>query len=168
MKKIIITLMMVILLSFTVFAAAGPRERVAANRAQVQELQQEQEMAEARAETRTQVQQAIQMYRDEPVKINGLENAVARVRTEEQEQRLTKVLNMIELKQRNRINRMQDAKINFMTNGRIEASGRVKAKFLFLFDAQKEIRYTVQEDGTLVRRRNIIMDILFQETEPDE
>ena len=93
----------------------------------------------------------------------GLENAMLRVRNQEQRQHLEQVMEKIQLKQRERFNNITDLVIEEVegTDGAIIASGKAKVKMLGFIPMQKMIRYNINEEGEVVRQRNMF-DFMFR------
>ena len=96
--------------------------------------------------------QSQQEYRVQ-TNIVGLDNAMARVRTQEQQQKIEQVANRIQERWRERLQRMGQVEFSENLQGNVEVKGKTEGKFLGMFRAQKTNRYYVTEEGELIYRK---------------
>ncbi len=94
----------------------------------------------------------------EQVKIKGLETAQLRVRNEEQKQNLEQVMNKIQNKQREQLQKLDDlifieSKLN---TEEFVVEGKIDAVFLGIFKYKKIMRYNINNEGELIYRQGLI------------
>jgi hypothetical protein len=147
MKKIILTVLVALLLMSTAFAAsAGAIQKY------IQVKQNQQNPVATNGQE--------QLYEE---KVTGLQNAMLRVRNEEQRQHLQNVLDMIQEKARARLQHMEDLVIALDENsGKAVAVGVRRVYLLGIFPVKKQWQYTIEEDGEMMRK-NVGLDFLYGE-----
>lgn len=96
----------------------------------------------------------------------GLENAMARVRTEEQAQHLEQVMNMIQERHRERLGELDGLVIEEIQEGNYEFEGLGRGKFLGIIKLGYRYRYQVNEETGELNRVEKPFDFLF--TDLDE
>ena len=114
-------------------------------------------------------QQPQQTIKREPLQehrsdIMGLDNAMLRVRNEEQKQHLEQVMNKIQNMNRERLQKMEQLRFEENVKGGVEAIGKVNGKFLGLLQMKKTLRYTVNENGEVALRKGFF-DFLWKDVE---
>ena len=95
----------------------------------------------------------------------GLENAMLRVRNQEQRQHLEQVMEKVQLKQRERFNNITDLVIEEVVDGTdstIVASGKTNMKLKLLgISMQRDVKYNINEEGEIVRQKKMF-DFMFR------
>lgn len=99
--------------------------------------------------------------------VSGLENAMLRVRNEEQKHFLEKVMNRVQEKHRLRLNALDNVSFGVDKDFVVEAEGVKEDKLFGLFKAKHRIKYAVTDDGDLVRRKNFF-DFFWKEIKTGE
>ena len=98
----------------------------------------------------------------EKSQVRGLENAMLRVRNEETKQHIERVMNMIQEKQRERLNKLEN--LEFDTDivdiegtedearEVVIATGLEEKKFLGLFKVKRKATYEIKNTGQIMKR----------------
>ena len=95
-------------------------------------------------------------------KVVGLENAMLRVRNEEQKQHIEQVMEKVQLKRREMLNNLEDAEIVLLDDkAEIVASGKAKVKLFGFIPMQKMMRYDINKEGEIVRQKKMF-DFMFR------
>jgi len=106
------------------------------------------------------------VFSEEHPSVLGLENAMLRVRNEEQRQHLEQVMNKIQEQHRERLNQLEGIVFEEQEDGSLQAEGLGRGRFLGLLNLGYRYQYQImEEDGELVRVRKPL-DFLF--TDLDE
>ncbi len=179
MKKIMSILVMLMLLTTVVLAANGNQHQEGVDDSEDDELETvdshqgeieiEDEVDdldddEITTEHRNRIEETWE-YEFHP-STTGLENAMARVRTEEQAQHLEQVMKMIQEKERERLGELDDLVIEEIQEGNYEIEGLGRGKFLGLLKLGYRYRYQINEETGELNRVEKPFDFLF--TDLDE
>lgn len=76
----------------------------------------------------------------EKPELTGLQNAITRVKNNETQQHLKLVLEKIETKQLEQLNKLQNLSVE-QKNGKTIIEGKIKTKFLGVFPANRHVQY---------------------------
>jgi len=94
--------------------------------------------------------------------ITGLENAIIRVRNQEQKQHLEQVMEKIQTRTKEKLSQIEDLEFDVDKEGVSFAEGKKKAKFLYMFTMRHKYRCSIQDDGTAIRN-NRWTDLFFKD-----
>ena len=139
MRKILLVLFMALLMTCTVFAV-GPNYKVAQSMNQNQDGNATMDGETAQVRERAQV--------------TGLENAMLRVRNEEQKQNLEKILEKIQERKKERLNQVEDLEITESEDGgNLEAVGKKQARLLGILPMKKQVKYQISNEGEITYQK---------------
>lgn len=94
--------------------------------------------------------------------VKGLENAILRVRNNETSEHLQTVLNKILEHRKLILAKLQNLQITKINDTEIVAEGRRNAKFLSFLTLKHKYKYTITEQGDVIRKK-IIFDLLWKD-----
>ena len=86
-------------------------------------------------------------------RVQGLENAILRVRTQERAQHLEQVMNKIQEQRKMMLMGLDNLVVEESDEGEIKAEGKRDAKLLNIFKLKHTYKYNIAEDGTVVRQK---------------
>jgi hypothetical protein len=160
MKKYIIGILIVIILSLSVLGANNAN--VPAPKESWYDKQDNRNDINT-TEMKYQTQNTMTEQLQKRLKLTGLENAMVRVQNEEAQNRLSSVMEKMQAKDQRRLKEMSQVKINqtekgFMAEGKKES----KLKILPFIKFERTHKFHIMEDGSIIREKNQL-DWLFQE-----
>ena len=86
-------------------------------------------------------------------KVQGLENAMLKVQNNETIQVLEQVMNKIQEKNRERLRLLQNLTFE-EKEGKFFSYGKAEAKFLNIIPFKKQVKYEIDEDGNMERKKS--------------
>jgi len=89
------------------------------------------------------------------VKIQGLENAVYRVRSEEQKSYMELVMNKVQEKQQLRLNKLETLTIDTNDFDVVEATGYQEDKLFGVIKLKHQHKYQIDDEGNVYRVRSV-------------
>lgn len=92
--------------------------------------------------------------------VQGLKNAMIQVKNQSRAEHIEKVMNRIQERHRERLNRLEDLTFTENEDAKdcegncsIMATGRGPAKFLWLFQKERKYQYEIQPDGEIKQQK---------------
>ena len=111
-------------------------------------------------ENKAQEQPKIQNKERVEVKLKGIENAITRVKNNETRQHLEQVMNKIQEKRRETLNKLENLIIEKNEENKYVAVGKTKAKLFGFIKMNKKVKFEITEEGVMKRKR-MFWDWLF-------
>ena len=103
----------------------------------------------------------ILIFTEEHPSVRGLGTAILRVRNETQREHLEQVMNRIQLRDKERLNQLDDLTFEEQEDGSLQAEGSDDAKFLGLIKAKYTYKYEIKESSGKLTRLKKWYDFMF-------
>lgn len=101
----------------------------------------------------------VQEKTTEKTQVRGLENAMLRVRNEEQKQHINKVMEKIQDKKKEQLTKLNNLIFEEDENGMVEATGQAEALFLYIFKIKRTFTYQINEEGEIKYKKRWHYDL---------